>query len=43
MQKAFNNLKKRFIKALILIIYNLKEDFILKMDALNKAINKCLS
>ena len=36
-------LKKKFIKALILVIYNLKQDTILKTNALDKVIKGYIS
>jgi hypothetical protein len=42
-QEAFEDLKTRFTKALILATYNLEKDTLLKTDALDKAIKGCIS
>ena len=36
-------LKRKFTKALILAMYNLKQDTILKTNALDKVIKRCIS
>ena len=43
MQDSFNMLKKKFTKALILVIYNLKQDTILETNTLDKAIKGYIS
>jgi hypothetical protein len=42
-QKAFKGLKQQFTEALILAIYNLEQDIILKTNALDTAIKACIS
>jgi hypothetical protein len=43
MEEAFNGLKRKFTKALILTTYNLKEDSIVETNTLDNAIDRCLS
>jgi RNase H-like domain found in reverse transcriptase len=42
-QEAFNNLKTCFTRALILATYNLEKGMLLKTNALDKAIRRCIS
>ena len=42
-QKSFNILKKKFTKVLILAMYNLEQDTILKTNALDKAVKRYIS
>jgi tricorn protease-like protein len=42
-ESAFQKLKKRFIIALILATFNLERQIVLKTDALDYAINICIS
>ena len=42
-QKAFDYLKESFIKALILISFNLKKEIIIKINALNYTLKIILN
>ena len=42
-QDSFDTLKKKFTEALILAMYNLEQDIVLKTNALDKAIKGCIS
>jgi hypothetical protein len=43
MQEAFDTLKRKFTKALILATHNLEKDMVLKTNASNSVISKYLS
>jgi hypothetical protein len=42
-EKAFTELKKSFIEALVIVIFNLNKKIVLETDLSNFAIRACLS